>query len=120
MIMKYNKFNEGIKHLLVGPNKQEVWKNLGYDRTFDTHIEYMDYLINNLKKGEEDEDGRICLFLNNSCLFLRDNEAEILSVDKRVFNILHNIFGLRVKEINNMLYDRMGKFLNWYYFLLRF
>ena len=40
MITKYNQFNESIKSLLVGPTKDEIWKNLGFNRTFDTPKEF--------------------------------------------------------------------------------
>jgi len=121
MITKYKQYNESIKSLLVGPTKDEMWKNLGYNISFNTYIEYMNYLINNLEiKNLEEDDNKIGVFLNGNCLFLQDNENEILLVDRKVFNILHNVFGLRIKEINNLLYDKMGKFLEWDGFLIQF
>jgi len=48
MIKKYIKFNEGIKSLLVGPTKEEVWKNLGYDKSFDNLEDFLTELCDGM------------------------------------------------------------------------
>ena len=40
MITKFEKYNEGIKHLLVGPTKEEVYNNIYKDR-LDGFMNYL-------------------------------------------------------------------------------
>lgn len=49
MITKFETYNEGIKHLLNGPTKEEAWKSLGFDRTFETPEEYFLYLTDGVE-----------------------------------------------------------------------
>ena len=48
MITKFEKYNESIKSLLVGPTEEETWKNLGFDRTY-TPEEYFVYLTGGIE-----------------------------------------------------------------------
>ena len=98
MITKFEKYNEGIKHLLVGPTKKEVWKNLGFDKPFDTPEEFIDYILNNLEYiGMIDTD----FWKYKDEIYFKYNRTGnyiFYFNEKNIGNLLFNLFNLDYKK----------------------
>ena len=61
MIKKYKQFNEGIRHLLVGPTKEEIWDDLEYKFKMGK-VEIVKYLYYSLMRYGDNEFNH---FVNN-------------------------------------------------------
>jgi len=97
LFSKY-KTNEGILNHLKGPSEDDVWNNLGYDRTFDTAEEFLDYMVKNLKKVEV---GYITRWLfNNEKTFLHYEDTGIFYYNEKIFDVLRKMFDLDDNDIN--------------------
>jgi len=49
LVRQYMKTNEGLLDKLQGPSKEEAWKQVGFDRTFETPEEYFVYLTDGIE-----------------------------------------------------------------------
>ena len=97
MITKFEQYNEGIKHLLVGPSKDEVWKGLGYEKTFETPKEYLNYIVERLVKM--DIGYKFRWIYKNSDIFQYFIDSSILYVNEKIINILETIFNLDFVDV---------------------
>ena len=115
MITKYKLFNESIKSLLVGPSKEEMWKNLGYDRTFDTPKEFFLYMIDGMTIKEQNKyPNSIFWEKNGELIFEQDLDNMNLWVDnKSIWKILEKVFGLRRDEVQSLINTVMEEYFNW-------
>ena len=126
MITKFEKYNESVKSLLVGPTKEEVWKNLGYvkifNRTFDTSEEYFIYLISNMKIQEQTEYPYIEFYeVNGKLLFEKNLRTKNLWVDNNyIWKPFKIIFGLSEVGIRSFLKKMIKEHLKWDEFNIRY
>ena len=89
---------------MVGPTKEEVWKNLGYDKTFNTTEEYFKYIFDNFQYSDKmlfykkwkDEDGMVVIDYNQ----LTKNMDCYLS---KYTEIMGKIFTLTSTEVTNII-----------------
>ena len=85
MITKYNKFNESIKFLLVGPSKEKMgdyWKSLSFDRTFDTPEEFFLYMIDGMKIKEQTKYPNVIFWMNHGKVIIEQNlKINVIMVD---------------------------------------
>ena len=113
MITKFEKYNESIKDLLVGPTKEEVWKNLGYDIPFDTPKEFISYLIDGIKIKEQTKYPNSILWSKNGkTILLQDIKIKYLYVDYDIWKIFQNIFGMKKEEIESLIINTCENKLN--------
>jgi len=113
MITKFEKYNESIRSLLVGPTKEEIWKNLGYDRTFDTTEEFFLYVIDGMKMRKQN---KYLVFWekNDKILFEQDLKYKIIWVDYHsIWSIFVNIFGFNYDQTQQFIKKQVEKHLNW-------
>jgi len=117
MITKFEKYNESIKSLLVGPTEEEVWKNLGYGDGFDTPEEFLIYLIKDITDMETN--GEVYKIKNNKILFQHNKKHKILYVNyDMLWRILQDIFKMTRGQILNFINDMVQKHFNWIDFKL--
>ena len=109
MITKFEKYNESIKSLLVGPSKEEIWKNLGYDKSFDTPEEFMSYVISHMKMKKQEKYGTITYTLNGRQIFILDTnitkfiDYKLWVKYKRIFLVFRTIFNMDNNEIKEYI-----------------
>jgi len=115
MITKYSKFNESIKSLLIGPTKEEVWENLGYDQSFETTEEFFLNVIDGMKIKDQSEYSDIVFWeKNGKIIFEQDLKNKYLYVNYYIiWSVFENIFGLNSVEIQSFIIDVVKKHLNW-------
>ena len=115
MITKYNKFNESIKSLLVGPTKDEVWENLGYDRTFDTPEEFLLYRIDGMKIKEQVKYPNIIFWeKDGKIIFEQDfGNMDLCVNDITIWSVLEKGFGLVYDEMQLLIEKFVEEHLNW-------
>jgi len=70
MITKFEKYNESIKSLLVGPSKEDIFKNLGYDQSFETSEEFFLNVIDGIKIKEQTKYPDSVFWEKNDKIFL--------------------------------------------------
>ena len=117
IIKKFNEFsiNEGVKSLLVGPNKDDVWKSFGYDRSFDTPEEFFSYVINNMKIKEQILNPNYIFWeINGKIIFKQDLINKILWVDCNLIDIIfRQIFKMSNSVSYKFIIDYLEKYLKW-------
>ena len=114
MITKYNKFNESIKSLLVGPRKEEVWKSRGYDISFGTPEEFLLWVIDGMKIKEKTKDTDYIIWeKNGKIIFEQSLKSKNLWVEKSIWSVLEKVFGLDYDEIKSIITDVVEEHLNW-------
>ena len=121
MITKFEKFNEGINHLLVGPTKEEVWNKIGLDffglKTPPPSVEeFIDYIFEN-GNSDTTESSDICRWkFNNRCIFFIMKRMFSIHIYERFYIILdlfYNIQHYRVilQLIQPKLKEKFGDFI---------
>jgi len=101
MITKFEKYNESIKSLLVGPTKEEVLDNLGITIP-DTPQEYIIDLID--KSRKETINHNTYWYINNIKVFHFNTSGRILFCSRIiVWTILSDVFGLSYNEITSVI-----------------
>jgi len=108
----YKQFNEGLNDLLKGPSKEEIWKNLGYDKTFDTPEDFFLDVIEGIMIKQQDEDYNIAYWeKNGKIIFERDYVDNALYVNSKIWNILYGVFNIKNRAffIKNILEE----YLHW-------
>jgi len=114
MITKFEKFNESIKSLLVGPTKEEIWKNLGYDKSFDTPEEFFLTVIDGIKIKEQTEHPNYIYWeKNGKVIFKQDLKDMDLWVDQTIWSILEKVFGINYNKTQKFIKDQVEEHLNW-------
>ena len=128
MITKYKLYNESLKSLLVGPTKEEVWKNLGYDKLlgdmFKTPEELFIFITDDMTNKTKKDD---CVFWykkikkgnkqNNILLFENTLKHNFLYVDNTyIWKILVEIFDYTMDEIKSFIKNMIEKHLGWFGF----
>ena len=113
MITKYKQFNESIKSLLVGPTKEEMWKNLGYDKSFDTPEEFFLNVIDGMEIHDQTKD-YILWEKDGKVIFEQDLVNMNLWIDnKSIWSVLENIFELDYDEIKKIISNIVSEHLKW-------
>lgn len=111
---------ESLLDKLVGPNKEDVWKSFGYDKSFDTPTDFINYILDNVKQKN---------FKNhsNSTFLVKDNKIlfEISYFEQRIYveyfdvwRILKDLFHLSILDIDTLIEDNLLKrkyYINNYY-----
>jgi len=108
MIKKYNQFNEGIKHLLVGPTIDEMISNIGIDRALIKSQNDMNLLFHLYKKFKDDKvigekiNSMIKNLSDSNLVRLYDLGYDISSQDinSKIINLCMSSFTLRKKVID--------------------
>jgi len=107
--------NESIKHLLTGPSEEEVWKSFGYNRTFDTPEEFINYILENYTKHDGNSK-TIHHFIGHKKMFTEHiiNKRNIeYSINYNNFTkIIMKIFGKNRFDAEHLLYDAFNKKIN--------
>ena len=115
MIKKYKLFEESLLDKIKGPDEFEIWKNLGYDKTFDTSEDFINYILNEITfKHQTTNTENIFYQLNNNIVFEFDNIKMNLFVSYNlIWKILSKIFKMSYGEIENFIYKKINeKFKN--------
>jgi len=119
MITNFEKYNESIKSLLVGPTKEEVWKNLGYDEQFDTAEEFMNYIITNIKILKQNITSSVIWVIDKTPIFIQNSKDNFLWVNSnKIFYILESVFNLNSRESYVLVKNIVEEKLNLYKYIL--
>ncbi len=106
MIKNFKQYNEGIKHLLVGPTKEEIWENLGYDKPFDTPEEFIEYISDNLEKIVSHNtftDIIYWKFKPQDEVYFEYNSGSLFYSQEKIYNILNGVFNMKSSDIKLLL-----------------
>ena len=127
MITKFEQYNEGIKHLLVGPSKDELWDK--YKDKLKGLIEYLpespEDFFNQMKDGCSiiPKNGWGIYFGKNNIILFRQNlEDKKLWINFNcIWFILNKVYGLNDTEIQILLKKLLHNDKNWsgliYYYM---
>ena len=120
MIIKFNKYNESIKSLLVGPTVEEMWKNLmnGKLKEFIKTIpESPEDFFNKMKDGckEISKDRDSIYWGKKGIIFFEHNTTEnVLYInDDFIWIILENVYGLDYYKIKELIKNELKDDINW-------
>jgi hypothetical protein len=115
MITKYKQFNESSLDKLTGPSKEEIWKNFGYDKTFDTPKEFFLDVIDGLKIKEESKySDHIFWEKDGNILFEQDLKSKYLWVEYyHIWIVFENIFDMKYYDIQSFINNMVEEYLNW-------
>jgi len=114
MIKNYKQFNEGIKHLLVGPSKEELWKYYGYDKPFDTPKEYFDSVIKDVKIKERPHTQSSIYWEKGGKIIIQyELDTSYLYMSKELKTVFKHIFNISADELIELFSDFVGEQLNW-------
>ena len=108
MITKFEQYNEGIKHLLVGPTKEESWENKYKDK-LEGFIDYLpetpEEFFDKIKEGIYYYNKEKGYWLKNgTILFSVDYDKNWLLVDtKYIWDTLDDVYGLDNDEIRTLI-----------------
>lgn len=113
MIIKFEKYNESIKSLLIGPTKEEVWKSFGYDRTFDTIDEFFEYIIKDMKRFPQTKyPDYIFWGKNNMIIFEQYTKNDnLLFINHKVLGVIKSIFDPTYYQ--QTVVELVEKYLHW-------
>ena len=114
MIKYYNQFNESLLNKFEGPTEEEVWKSFGYEKTFDTYSDFLDYMFSDLKVIKNPNYPN-CFFYtkNDKILFEVDDDANYIYVDYfEIWLILEKIFSLDYITIRRILKNEIHNKFN--------
>ena len=119
MIKNYIKFNEGIKHLLVGPTVKDVLSNMmkGKLKGFIKSVpDSPEDFFNQMKEGCIEMSGNKYFKYygkNDSNLFMLDSKNEFLGVSiNKIWSVLENIYGLNDNEIEYLIRSQLKEDIN--------
>ena len=114
MITKYYKFNESLLDKLEGPSKEEVWKNLGYDKTFETPEEFFLDVIDGIKiKPQTKYYDHVFWEKDSEILFEQNLNSMILWVEYSIWSVFKNVFDMEYNEIHRLIKNMVEEYLNW-------
>jgi len=99
---------------LVGPSKEEIWKNLGYEKEFNTPEEFFLYMIDGIVSCKSNKyPNSICWEKNGKTIFEQDFNYRDLIVNKEIWNILKNVFCFDNDEVKSFIKEQVKEHLNW-------
>jgi len=120
MITKFEKYNESIRNLLVGPTEEELWNNLfkkklkKFINTFPDSSE--DFFLK-MKEGCKiylEDDKYIYWGKKGIVLFWQDlKNNRLLISDKYIWSILYKVYGLNYIETQFFIKKLLSKDINW-------
>ena len=117
MITKFEQYNESIKDLLVGPTKEEVLKNFGYEQNFETPEEFIIHLIKNsdVKKKRPLRFSNYVFIVKDDNILFRSNTKmnDILVNTGMVWYILNIVFNLNNEQIQPFLKKMIKKHIGY-------
>jgi len=112
----YKQFNEGLNDLLKGPSKEEVWKNLGYEKTYNTPEEFFLKLIDGLEiikiKKQRYYPESVFWGTNGELLF-EQYKKDLLFCNDKIFDIYEKVFNMTLDDIIKFIKIMVEKHLNW-------
>jgi len=105
MIKKYIQFNEGVLQHLTGPNEEEVWKEFGYDKPFNSPQEFLDYITSDLEEYKNPTfPNSLFLRKDGKILFEIVYDSNLIYVEYfDVYEILEKIFSMSVTQIKELI-----------------
>jgi len=115
MIKKYKQFNEGLLDKLTGPSKEEFFKNKGFEKSFETGDEFLDYIIVNLERVElpakdhwnyqNMEIPNKTYFKYNGVIYFEYNNKsnKIYFSEENIHEILKDVFNLSYVDIMKLI-----------------
>jgi len=119
MITNFEKYNEGIKSLLVGPTKENVWDNLFKDKLnglIDSIPDSPEDFFNQMKEGcvkmGEDKYGAYW-GKNGIKLFQEDSKNNLWISLIYIWSVLEKFYGLNYYEIQSLIKDLLVDDTNW-------
>ena len=112
----FNHHNESILDKLKGPDTEDVWKEFGYDRTFETATEFFLYLIDGIEPIDNNR-GIIHWKKDDDMVFEQNPTQKKLYTPHKYFLIMEKIFGFKTKkEIETFIEDIADQYLKlWNY-----
>jgi len=104
---------ESLLDELKGPSIEEIWKNLGYDKSFNTPEEFFLGIIEVMTNYFQDKYTSKWK-INGKQIFEQDFTHHRLYVDENsVWKIFENIFNMKYSEIEEFIKKMIKKHLNW-------
>ena len=115
MIKNYIQFNESLLDKLQGPSKEEVWKNLWYDKGFDTPEEFFLDVIKGIKiKKQTKFPDSVFWEKNGEIFFEQDLEIMYLRVNyDTIWKIFDKGFSMEYIDIQQFIKGMVEEHLNW-------
>jgi hypothetical protein len=119
IITKYQQFNEGIRHLLVGPTKEEVWKNKGYSDIMktppDTAKEFLEMILDDITIVNQRKYRKSVFYKRNGEIYfeLEHNNQTLWVNYSKVWLVLVNYYGLTGWDLTNIISKITQKKLKW-------
>lgn len=117
MLKKYNQYiKESLLDKLEGPNEEEVWKNLGYDRTFNTPKEFIDYIIANSTETDSSVSDSKEYELNGNYIYriYTHRNYKHISISDEFQKPLKYIFNLDRDDQKDLFYNYFNNKINKY------
>jgi len=111
MIKNYKQYNESIRDLMVGPTKEEVWKSLGYGKPFETPIEYITFLLHNIKKDNDDYNISD-FFYKKKYIFSQYKDINYISVNNDIIKLIRSMFRISKNKLLDLFKNEIEKRLN--------
>lgn len=125
MIKKFQQFNESLLDKLVGPSKEEIWRNFDLcdlDELFKQNnydydnINIVDF-FNFIKEGVKgfQSTGRLDYYIfgkDDDIYFLLDKKTKYFYFNPKIINILKYVYDSNLNELNIEVDYFVGEFLN--------
>ena len=120
MITKFEKYNEGIRHLLVGPTKEEVWIELMNGK--------LKGLIKSVPESPEDffyqiKDGCVEMSRDEKGIYYGKNKIELFKIDLKnqflyidynhIWSFLENMYDFNSSKTQTIIKNILLKDINW-------
>ena len=105
--------SESLLDKLEGPSKEEVFKNIGYNRENDTPESFFEHITDGIRKLKID--GNLVYWGKNNKIILGQNtRLKDVYVDyKSIWIIYENVFNMSDDEIKQFILKMVKKYLNW-------
>jgi hypothetical protein len=115
MIIKYKLFKESLLNKIEGPSKEDVWKNLGYEKGFDTPEEFFLDVIDGIKvKKQTKYPNSVFWEKEGKIVFEQDLKNMDLWVSyNMIWVIFEKVFGMEYNEIESFIKGMVEEYLNW-------
>ena len=106
---------ESLIDKLEGPSADEVWKNFGHEKGFDTPEEFFLDVIKDIKVKEQTKYNESIFWeKNGKIIFEQDFKKNVLYVDyDTIWVFFDKIFGLQYHETKLFIKNMVEEYLNW-------